>query len=152
MKTQSNFEKLIKQNQSLLGIDQKQYEFTGEAGRSKSGSNKETENGFHYSDFEYVQFFNIEELPNRSFALLIILVQQFVNGLGEREGLQEIDFEFGPHDKGKSMDVEITFGVRESVYLVPVDNSPIEFNGKKWGFGESEYYIAQSLGALSVNA
>ena len=59
--------------------------------------------------------------------------------------------EFGPHNRGKSLDVEITFGVRDAVNLVEVENSPIEMNGKKWGFGEGGLDVAGSLANLGVN-
>ncbi|MEY8251737.1 MAG: hypothetical protein RPR91_05070, partial [Colwellia sp.] len=131
MKAQSDFETLLETNQGLLGIKHDQWEITGESGQLLPGSNKETNFGLHYLDFEYRLFIEIENFPAKHFALLTLLVHQFVNGLGEREGLENVGIEFGPHNKGKSLDVEITFGVRDAVNLVEVENSPIEMNGKK---------------------
>lgn len=152
MKTQTAFETVIKQNLELLGIGENQLEILGEGGQVQPGSNKETEQGLHYLDFEYRQALIIENLPNESLALLTLLCHQFVNGLGEREGLFGLNVEFGPHNQGKSSDIEITFGVREAVYLVEVENSPIEHDGKKWGFGEHTLNIAGTLAPINASA
>jgi len=152
MKSQNDFEDLIKENLKLLGIKKNQFEIIGEDGQIKSGSNKETDDGFHYLDFEFRQVLIIENMPIASLALLTLLVHQFVLGLGEREDLQDINIDFGPHNLGKSLDIEITFGVREPVYLVEVENSPIEHGGKKWGFGTGGLDVAGSLTGMNVNA
>jgi hypothetical protein len=150
MKTQTAFECVIEDNRKLLDIRKNQIELLGEGGQIKPGSNKETDQGFHYLDFEYRQALIIENLPNESLALLSLLCHQFVNGLGDREGLAGLDIEFGPHNQGKSLDIEITFGVREAVYLVEVQNSPIEHDGKKWGFGEHSLNVAGTLAPINA--
>ena len=134
-----------------MGIEKDQWEITGEGGQILPGSNKETEQGLHFLDFEFRLFIEIENFPAKHFALLTLLVHQFVNGLGERDDLESVGIEFGPHNRGKSLDVEITFGVRDAVNLVEVENSPIEMNGKTWGFGEGGLDVAGSLAGMNVN-
>jgi len=138
MKTQTAFHNILKSNLALLGMSENQFQLSGESGKLKPGSNKETEEGLHYLDFEYRQVCLIEEMPMDSLALLTLLAHKFVNDLEDRHNLDETDIEWADHTIGESLDVEITFGVREPVNLVPVENSPIEFSGKKWGFPESE--------------
>jgi hypothetical protein len=152
MKTQTEFENVIDQNLVLLGIEKNQLEILGEGGQVQPGSHKENEQGLHYLDFEYRQVLMVENMPIGSLALLTLICQQFINNLGERDQLESMGVEFGPHTQGKSLDIEITFGVRDPVHLVEVTNSPIEFGGKKWGFGDATFYVAGDLDALNVNA
>jgi hypothetical protein len=151
MKAQSDLDDLINENLNLLGFGKDQFEISGEGGQVQPGSNKESEHGLHYLDFEYRQLLLIENMPIKSLALLTLISHQFVNGLGDREGLESLGIEFGPHNQGQSLDIEITFGVREPVYLVEVLNSPIEFDGKKWGFGEASFFVADQVATLNVN-
>jgi hypothetical protein len=151
MKTQTDFESLINQNLNLLDIEKNQIEIFGEGGQVQPGSNKENEQGLHYLDFEYRQILVIENMPIQSLALLTLISHYFVNGLGDRDGLESLGIEFGPHNQGQSLDIEITFGVREPVYLVEALNSPIEFGGKKWAFGEHTFFIADQLANFNVN-
>ncbi len=139
MKTQTAFENNILENISLLGITENQFELMGESGKIKPGSNKENEGGeLHYLNFEYRQVLIIENMPMRSLALLTLLAHKFVNDLEDRHNLDETEIEWSDHTIGESLDIEITFGVREPVNLVPVDNSPINFAGKMWGFPDGE--------------
>lgn len=148
MKTLNDFESLINENLKLLGVGKNQIEIFAEAGQVIEGGNQETEQGLHYGDIEYRLVLEVENLPNGSFALLCLLVKRFVDLL-ERENLAAIGLDFSPHNIGKSQDIEITFGVRDALYLVEVQNSPIEFNGKKWGFGAGGLDVAEALGAVN---
>lgn len=148
MKTLNEFERMISENLGLLGIGKNQFEIFAEAGQVLEGGNQETETGFHYADIEYRLVLDIENLPNGSFALLCLLVKRFVDLL-ERNNLAAIEMDFSPHNIGQSQDVEITFGVRDALHLVEVENSPIVFNGKKWGFGEGGLDVAETLGTIN---
>lgn len=152
MKTQNQLEAYLKQNFALLKIGKNQLEITGEDGQIEDGSNKESELGLHYIDLVYRQVIGIENMPQTSLALLTLLLKQFVHSLGERDDLDKLNIEWSPHNLDKSLDIEITFGVREPIYLVPVENSPIEFGGKKWGFGEADFFVASGLANLDANS
>lgn len=139
MKTQTAFQNILNENLSLLGMSENQIELSGENGKIKPGSNKGTgDGGLHYLNFEYRQVLVIENMPMASLALLTLLAHKFVNDLEDRHNLDETEIEWSDHNIGESLDIEITFGVREPVNLVPVENSPIEFAGKKWGFANGE--------------
>lgn len=148
MKTLNAFENLINENRKLLGVGKNQIEIYAENGVMLSGSSQEQAAGFHYADIEYRLVFEIENLPNGAFGLLCLLVKYFVDQL-DRDELAEVEINFSPHDICKSQDIEITFGVRDAVHLVEVQKSPIEFNGKKWGFGNGGLDIAETLGSIN---
>lgn len=148
MKTLNDFENLINENLKLLGVGKNQVEIFAEAGQVLEGGNQETENGLHYADVEYRLVLDIENLPNGSFALLCLLAKRFVDSL-DRDNLAKIEMDFSPHNIGQSQDIEITFGVRDALHLVEVQKSPIEFNGKKWGFGAGGLDVAESLGSVN---
>jgi len=154
MKTLQDYKALIIANLDLLNISKNQIEIFAENGEIKPGSNKENELGLHYLDFEYRLTLEIEEMPAESLALLSLLTLQFVNNIYDRDELDEIRFEYETNDLEKSIDIEINFGVRDPVYLVPVDtgySSPISMNGKMWGLGNGVLNVAESLAGLHVN-
>lgn len=150
MKTFNDFETLIHSNLALLGIGKEQLEIFSDGGSVLPGSNHETEHGLHYLDIEYRLVLDIENMPGPSFGLLCLLVKRFVDGL-DRDELKEIEMDFTPHDRGVTVDTQFSFGVRDPIHLVEVQESPIVFGGKKWGFGEGGLDVAESLRTVSAN-
>ncbi len=150
MKTLTAWAALINANRDLLGIKAEQEDTWLENAEIQPGSNKETEQGLHYLDFEYRVATVIERLPQECGGLLILLAYQFVNTLGERDGLDWPSMSVTALDSGKYVDVEVTFDARDPVYLVPVENSPIEINGQPMGFGPGGWNIAEAA-ALSAD-
>lgn len=143
MKTLSAWNAYINENRDMLGLLPEQAECWLENGEIVPGSNKETEAGLHYLDFEYRVATAIERIPTECGGLLILLVYQFVNTLGERDGLDWPSISVTSLDSGRYADVEITFDARDAIYLVEVENSPIEINGKKMGFGAGGWTFAE---------
>ncbi|CCK75047.1 hypothetical protein OLEAN_C08710 [Oleispira antarctica RB-8] len=149
MKTMNDFLAMLDEQKSLICIRRKQFDVWIESSVIVPGSNKETEDGFHYMDFEYRLCCMIERLPAAQGGLLCLLVHQFVNGL-DRHELETVSVDISDND-GKTVDAEINFGVRDPFYLVPVENSPIVIDGVKMGFGEGGLDVAEvvTLNALS---
>lgn len=152
MKTLTAWDEYLSQNRDLLGIKPEQAECWLENAEIVPGGNKETEHGLHYLDFEYRVATVIERLPQEVGGLLILLAYQFVNTLGERDGLDWPSMSVTALDDGKFVDVEITYDARDAIYLVPVENSPIEINGQKMGFGPGGWSIAEAAQISAANA
>ncbi|QQD22289.1 hypothetical protein GJQ54_11150 [Oceanospirillaceae bacterium ASx5O] len=146
MKTLSAWQAKIEQVKGLLGIKSEQAEVWLENAEIVPGSSKDTEDGLHYLDFEYRAVLYIERLPQEVGGLLILLAHQFVNGLGERDGLEAPTMSIIALDSGRYVDVELTFGVRDPVHIVPVENSPIVINGQPMGFAPGAWNIATEFG------
>lgn len=129
----------------LLGIKASQCEVWMENAEIVPGSHKDTEDGLHYLDFEYRAALYIERLPQEVGGLLILLAHEFVNRLGERDGLEAPTMSIIALDGGRYVDVEVTFGVRDPVYIVPVENSPIIIHGQPMGFAPGAWSIADTF-------
>ena len=132
----------------LLGIQCEQREIWLENGALKPGSFKQSDSGLHLLDLEYRLVLAIERLHNDQAGLLILLVYQFSTTV-DREGLEDISFSVDSNDE-HTVDVEFSMGVREPVYVVPVDNSPIIFDGQQWGFGDGSINVAEVLAGVTV--
>jgi len=150
MNSLNALQSVIDDNLPLLSIQHPQRELWLEQGRLVPGSNKTDERGFHALDLEYRLVLAVDQLPRQHASLLALLVHQFVGTLDREGGLNPPDIEVHPNDE-RTADVEITVDVRDPVHLVEVQHSPIEFNGKKWGFGEGSLAIADQLGGVHVN-
>ena len=150
MNKMTELQELIDTQAALLGITSNQREVWLENGELKPGSNKQTEAGLHLLDLEYRLNLAIEDLHNDSAGLLVLLVHQFAWPL-QQEDLEGVSYSVAPNDN-ETVDVEFSLGVREPVYVVPVDNSPIEFNGQKWGFGDSSFAIAEVFAGVSAQS
>lgn len=148
MKTMNDFLVMIEEQKSLIGIEREQFDVWIENSVVVPGSNKETELGFHYLDFEYRMSCMIERLPSAKGGLICLLVHQFVTGIYDRENLEALSIDLSENDE-KTVDAEITFGVRDPFYLVPVENSPIVIDGVKMGFGEGQLDVAE---VIALNA
>lgn len=148
MKTMNEFLAMLDAQKTLLGIKPRQFDVWIENSVLVPGSNKETELGLHYMDFEYRLSCMIERLPSANGGLLCLLVHQFVNSIDDRHELESVSVDISDND-GKTVDAEITFGVRDPFYLVPVENSPIVIDGVKMGFGEGGLDVAE---VVSLNA
>lgn len=155
MRTLQAFKTEIKNNLTLLSLSENQIEFFTENGQIKKGSNKETADGLHFFDFEYRLALQIEEMKDDNVAILSLLVMQFVNNLNlDDNEFNDINFDVDVNELEKSVDVEITFNVRDSIYLVPVTapaTSPINIGGKMWGLGAGSIDTAETLAEIYVN-
>lgn len=148
MNTMNEFVSMLDAQKSLLCIKKRQFDVWIENSVIVPGSNKETDLGLHYMDFEYRLSCMIERLPSASGGLLCLLVHQFVNNIEDRHDLESVSVDLSDND-GKTVDAEITFGVRDPFHLVPVENSPIVIDGVKMGFGEGGLDVAE---VVTLNA
>lgn len=144
----------ITEQADILGIKPAQVDVWMEGGELEDGSYKETESGLHIQDLKYRACVAIDDLldDNGQSAFLALLVKQFAKSIDEdnQQGLDGISLHIEQLDE-KKVDVEITLGIREPQYVVEVQNSPIEFNGKKWGFGTATFNIATELNDVSAD-
>ena len=149
MKHQNALQELIDENLPLLSIKIEQRELWIENGVIEAGSNEQTELGLNWLDTVYDLVLAVDDLENVNSSLLMLLVHRFVSDLGDNK-MGPLDFTVSPNDE-TTLDVEFRVRVRESLHLVPVENSPIEIRGQKMGFGDSEFTVAESLGSIDVN-
>lgn len=140
--TLNSFADFIKANFKLLSLEENQVEFYWEDGVLEEGSNKESEEGLHFLDFKYRLVYDIENIKQKHVALLSLLAKQFVSKL-KRDDLEELRIEMHQREKDNTLDIELSFGVCDPVHVTEVQNSPIEFRGKKWGIGEHEFFTAE---------
>jgi hypothetical protein len=143
MKTLKKLQDLIDNNKELLNINIEKRHCFMENGVISRGANKEDENGFHYIDHNFRLMLQVEQMPSQSGPLLMLLVQQFVNAL-KGDDQKEWSIEIDVNEDYKTVDVEIGFDVTEPHYLVEVNESPIEINGKKMGYGTHNFDVAES--------
>ena len=144
MKTMTRWQQYIKENLTYLGVDETHVEVWTENGKPVSGGMHDTPDGMRYIDFEYRLATAVDEMPAEVGGLLIAMAYHFVDGL-DRAELEEIDIDISPLDEGRLVNVEITFGVRDPIFLEPVQNSPIVINGQKMGFSPGSWNVATNM-------
>ena len=104
----------------------------------------EDETGYQYANLEYRAVVYVEKLPSDRGALLIALIRQYANQR-ERENSKTIDIEFDQTNlNGKQINLEITLQLTDILYMTEVEDSPIEWAGKKLAPGAHTLNTAES--------
>lgn len=146
MKGLNDLHEILKENSQALKMKTsvKNWDVWMENGTVKSGGMLEDENGYKYANLEYRAAIYVEKLPADRGALLIALIRQYANQR-ERENGKTIDIEFDQTNlTGKLINLEITLQLTDVLYMTEVDDSPIEWAGKKLAPGTHTLNIAET--------
>lgn len=149
MKKLNALSTLLKDNQDWMNVGADQREVWMEQSKIERGSNEQSENGLHYLDFKYRLCASIDGLQAKKGEALLVLIHGFTNQMDD-DFLGELEIDITPSDD-HLVDIEITMMVNDPIYLVEVNESPIYFSGKYWGFGEGGLTFATSAKTLNVN-
>ncbi len=144
MKGLNDLHEILKENRQALKTSAKNWDVWMENGTLKSGGMLEDENGYQYANLEYRAVVYVEKLPSDRGALLIALIRQYANQR-ERENSKTIDIEFDQTNlNGKQINLEITLQLTDILYMTEVEDSPIEWAGKKLAPGAHTLNTAES--------
>lgn len=143
MKGLNDLHNIVKENRSALKISQKNWDVWQEDGTLKTGGMREDENGFQYAQMEYRAVVYVERMPADRGALLMALIRQYANQR-ESQDNRDIDIEFDQTNlSGKLINLEITLPLTDVLYMTEVEDSPIEYAGKKLAPGSHTLNIAE---------
>lgn len=144
MKGLNDLHEILTENRQALKTSAKNWDVWMENGTLKSGGMLEDENGYQYANLEYRAVVYVEKLPSDRGALLIALIRQYANQR-ERENSKTIDIEFDQTNlNGKQINLEITLQLTDILYMTEVEDSPIEWAGKKLAPGAHTLNIAET--------
>ena len=142
MKSLNDLNELIWQNRQSLGISRQNYDVFMEGGTLEPGGLRHDENGIRYADYRYDMALEIEQLHSDRAAILMVMLRQWVDGLENRNGLDEPKLLTTPLSS-KKVDVEMTLEVRDPIYIHPDVNGPLELAGVRYSIGEAVWNVAQ---------
>ena len=143
MKGLTDLHTILTDHRQALKTSAKNWDVWMENGTLKSGGMLEDANGYQYANLEYRAVIYVERLAADRGALLMALIRQYAN---QREGEDHktIDIEFDQTNlNGKQINLEITLQLTDILYMTEVEDSPIEWAGKKLAPGAHTLNIAE---------
>lgn len=137
----------LEQRLPLLNVKKEQFESWQEDGTLEPGGRQETEQGVHLLDWKYRAVLCFERIPARHAGLLLAFVQAWLDDHDpdrEDRPLPAPEGQIDMDDKHNLADVEITVDFIDPVYVVEDDNGLIDWDGRKWTFGDYDLWIAEA--------
>ncbi len=138
----------LRQRLDLLGINREQFESWQEEGTLEPGGRNETEQGVHLLDWRYRAVLVFERIPVNRAGLLLAFVQAWLDDHDPDRDDRPLPAPTGQidlDDRNTLADVEITLDFIDPLYLVADDSGLIEWNGRRWGFGDYDLWTAESV-------
>lgn len=142
----------LKNNLDRLGLAPEQFDYEITNLTVVPGGLNEDENGVHCANFRYRGVFYLEHLPRRHFALLALLVQNYLDTrdeIREKFALPAVTLEAISLDRGQTVDVDIAVEFVDPAYIVPDPDGPlVGFNGVRYNAGPYDLRIAETLDGI----
>lgn len=107
-----------------------------------------TESGLHYANFRYRSVFYFERLPQKHLALLVLLVQNWLDRFDDTRREAKLDrpkFEVISLDDGTHVNVDAAVDFLDPANLVETPGGQLVIFGKEYDAGSYDLWIAETL-------